>query len=71
MVFARQNLWRHNPAFQNLWQQAFPGLKYGALAFGVYWAGETVVNFVKRPKATPGKDAKAGAVGLARRMCAG
>lgn len=60
MVFQGQDAWRNLPAFQGLWKQAFtPGLKYGALAFGVYVVVETVYDFATKPKAQPAPKAHA------------
>jgi hypothetical protein len=52
-VFKGQDAWRQHPVFLNLARQAFPGFKYGALAFGVFVVVEAAVDVITRPKAVP------------------
>lgn len=51
-----QDAWRNHAVFTGLWKHAFPGLKYGALAFGVFCLAELTYDMVMHPKApTPHK----------------
>jgi hypothetical protein len=39
--------------FQNLWRHSMPGFKYGAAAFLVVWAGESLYDALTKPKPVP------------------
>lgn len=54
MVLRGQDAWRQHPVFQNLWRSAFPGFKYGVIAFGTYVVLEGVYSFATKPRAHPG-----------------
>ena len=49
-VLRGQDAWRQHAVFQQLWRHAFPGFKYGAIAFGVFWAAEIGYDVLTKPK---------------------